>query len=499
MTFLPGRTLTIAVALAAAGLAVGGAHDAMGWVVAAAAAVAAAIVSWRLGRALEIPASPRQRAALLGGGGFVLAIGVLLAPLGLWGLALVTALLAAASVWEALAAPAPMQLELERDLPPRLFLGADNEIAVRVRHRGRRALHVTVRDRAPWGLLPCRQPGSFVLDPGLTAIHRYDVHPPARGAFTFDTVDLRLTTFPGLVQRMVAIPLAGTTHVYPNLREVARYAISLHRKRTNMMGLKLARKRGKGTEFESLRDYQSDDEYRDISWKASARAGRLITQTWQIERSQNVMILVEAGRMMSAQVADPAAPPEAWLTKLDHSINAALVLAQAAALKEDRVGVLSFAEDLKTFLPPKRGRSQLTAIVDALHDLQPTLAEPDFESAFQQLKMRAKRRSLVTIFTDLLDEESARLLTATLPILLPHHLPLIVAVSDPTVAEVAHSMPWSGADAFTGAVAGEMLQERRDILRRLRARGALVLDVAPGELSAAVVNKYLEVKARNLL
>jgi len=487
-------------AAGAAGLALGAANDWTSWVIAATAVTSVAIACWRLARRDESPTGPGGRVvswAAVGGMGIV---GALASPLGAWALLVLAALLIIAAGLEAAVFPDLRLLSFERVMPQRLSLGVPNEIALRITNNGRRPVHLEVRDRAPFELIPTKQPGSFVLPPGVIAVHRYDVTPPSRGAHTFECVDVRVTRFPGLVRRTAVVPLKGSTHVYPNLRDVSRYALLLHRRRTHMLGIKVARKRGKGTEFETLREYQADDEYRDISWKASARAGKLLTQTFQVERSQNVMILVEAGRMMSAQVdPDGRTPPEKRLTKLDHAINAALVLAQAAALKEDRVGVLAFAESVKAFRAPKRGRAQLSSIVDALHDLEPALCEPDFAMAFQMLKMRAKRRSLVCLFTDVLDEESARLLTATLPLLLPQHLPLVVAVSDPTIAEMAQAVPYSGQEAFTGAVASELLHERRDILRRLRARGALVLDVAPGELTAAVVNKYLEVKARNLL
>lgn len=484
----------------AAGLALGSASDGTSWVIAAVAVSSAAVACWSLARREESPAGPGGRVLAWIGVGFAGILGAVAASLGLWALLLFAVAIAVAAGLEAALFPDLRLIAIERDLPKRLSLGVPNEIALRITNNGRQPMHLEVRDRAPFELIPTKQPAAFVLPPGVTAVHRYEVTPPARGAHRFELVDLRVTRFPGLVRRTATLPVAGATHVYPNLRDVSRYALLLHRRRTHMLGIKVARKRGKGTEFETLREYQADDEYRDISWKASARAGKLLTQTFQVERSQNVMILVEAGRMMSAQVdPDGRTPPEKRLTKLDHAVNAALVLAQAAALKEDRVGVLAFAETVKTFRAPKRGRAQLTTIVDALHDLQPTLCEPDFAMAFQTLKARAKRRSLVCLFTDLLDEESARLLTATLPLLLPQHLPLVVAVSDPTIAEMASAVPYSGQEAFTGAVASELLHERRDILRGLRTRGALVLDVAPGELTAAVVNKYLEVKARNLL
>ena len=497
--FVPGRTLVMAAIAVGAGLALGSAHEAMSFVLAAAAVAGAAVAITKLFRALDVPARRSGRLAIAAGLGLCVLIGFASAPLGIMAIPILALALVLAAAWEASALPRASALHLSRDLPPRLALGAANEIAIGVSHRGRVPLWVEVRDRAPWDLRPTRQPGAFTLLPGMSATHRYDVTPPARGAHHFSSVDLRLTRFPGLVRRQETVALAGDTHVYPNLREVARYALLLHRKREHMLGIKQARRRGKGTEFESLREYQPDDEFRDISWKASARRGFLVTQTWQVERSQNVMILVEAGRMMSAHAAMAGVPPDAWLSKLDHSIHAALVLAQAAAMKEDRVGVLAFAEEVKAFLPPKRGRTQLTQIVEALHSLQPALCEPDFAAAFQHLKLRAKRRSLVALFTDVLDAESARLLTETLPILAPQHLPLVIAVSDPSITEIAAAMPGSGAEAFDSAVAGEMIEERKDILKRLRARGALVLDVAPGELSAAVVNKYLEIKARNLL
>lgn len=500
MRWIPGRLLVMTGAAGAAGLALGAAADGTSWVIAAVAVSSAAYACRQLARREDSPAGPGGRVVAWATVGLAGIAGTLTAPLGAWAIALLGAVIASAAAVEAAMFPDLQMLTLSRELPKRLSLGVPNEIALRITNNGRIPVHLEVRDRAPFELIPTKQPAAFVLQPGVTAVHRYDVTPPARGAHTFDVVDLRVTRFPGLVRRTATLPVPGATHVYPNLRDVSRYALLLHRRRTHMLGIKVARKRGKGTEFDTLREYQADDEYRDISWKASARAGKLLTQTFQVERSQNVMILVEAGRMMSAQVDhDGRTPPEKRLTKLDHAINAALVLAQAAALKEDRVGVLAFAETVKAFRAPKRGRAQLTTIVDALHDLEPTLCEPDFAMAFQTLKARAKRRSLVCLFTDVLDEESARVLTATLPLLLPQHLPLVVAVSDPTIAEMAHAVPYSGQEAFTGAVASELLHERRDILRRLRMRGALVLDVAPGELTAAVVNKYLEVKARNLL
>lgn len=461
--------------------------------------IAAAVISWRLGRGIEAPATPARRAGLWLALGLIAPACALLAPLGFTALAIAASAIVVSAAIEAARLPGGASLDATREIARRLALGAANPIRVRIASRARMPLHLAIRDRAPWSLQPSRQPGALAISPGRAVTHEYEVFPTLRGAYRFDAVDVVITGFPGLVRRRVTIPLVTETHVYPDVRGASRWALLLHRRHERSLGIKVARKRGKGTEFESLRDYQHDDEFRDISWKASARADKLITQTFQVERSQNVMILVEAGRMMSAQVPDPARPPQAWLTKLDHCIAAALVLAQAAALKEDRVGVLAFADEVKAFLPPKRGRRQLTSIVDSLHDLQPALCEPDFGSAFRQLKLRAKRRSLVALFTDLLDHESARNLAATLPLLTPQHLPLVIAVSDPTVSELAHARAASGADAFAGAVASELIDERRAILRSLRTRGALVLDVAPGELSAAVVNQYLEVKARNLL
>ncbi len=493
---VPGRLLIACAAAGAAGLGLGAARETLAVLLALLLVLAAIAVAVRGPDAAETPpvGAPLLRRSLFVAG-FGLA-GLLAAPYGPVGAAAVAALLAIACVAERLALPGPGRLEIARELPARLMLGTPNEIALRIRNLGTVPLHVDVRDRAPWGLHPSRQPAGFSLPPGRTAVHRYDVTPSERGAYRFEAVDLRLTRSPGLLRRMASVPLPGETHVYPNVRDAARVGLLLHRRRTPLLGIKPARVRGKGTEFDALREYQTDDEFRDISWKASARAGKLLVQTYQVERSQNVMILVEAGRMMSAAVTSRR---RLGLSKLDHAVGAALVLAQTACLKEDRVGLLAFNESVRAFLPPKRGRAQVAAIVDGLHDLEPSLCEPDFGAAFQQLKSKAKRRSLVALFTDLLDDESARRLLETLPLLTPQHLPLVIALSDPSLAEIAGSLPTTGQQAFEGAVAEDLLQERREILRRLRARGAMVLDVPPHELSTAVVNRYLEIKARNLL
>lgn len=385
----------------------------------------------------------------------------------------------------------PSALRAKREWPHKLSLGVPNTIELRIVHLGTDPVFVRVQDRVPLVLQPAHHRRQLHLHPRTSATVRYTVTPPARGAYEIECVDVSVESHWRLVQRTGQLRHASTLDVYPNIRDVGRYQRMLHRRRLRMLGLRPVRKLGKGTDFESLRDYVPDDEFRDINWKATAKAARLITQTFRTERSQNVILGIEAGRMMTTRVGA--------LTKLDYAINSALLLAHVAADREDRVGLLVFSSAVHTFLAPRRGRRQVTAILEALHDVQPRLVEPDFASAVKTLRTKQKRRSLLVLFTDLLDDDAATSLAKYLHLLRPTHLPLVVAVNDPTVAEMVTRRPRSTREAYQSGVAAELLNERKQILQTLRRHGSLVLDTDPSALSTRTVNRYLEIKARQVL
>jgi uncharacterized protein (DUF58 family) len=251
------------------------------------------------------------------------------------------------------------------------------------------------------------------------------------------------------------------------------------------------RRRGEGRTFESLRDYVQGDDTRHMDWKATARRGRPIVREYEVERHQNVLLMLDAGRMMTATVGS--------LTKLDCAVNAAMLVTHAAVTHGDKVGLLVFAEEVLAYLPPRAGKQQVGRVLEALYRIQPSLIEPDYGSAFRYLATRRLQRALILVFTDLVDARASARLLRHVAALMPHHLALLTAIADPALERYAREAPAAVGTVYRQAVARDLLEDRAEALKSVTARGGLALDVPPEGLNLAVVNRYLEVKRRGLL
>src|SRR5581483_7954421 len=236
----------------------------------------------------------------------------------------------------------------------------------------------------------------------------------------------------------------------------------------------------RGTEFESLREYQSDDDYRRINWKATARRHRPITTLFETERSQRLIVMIDLGRMMLTRVGE--------LTKLDSAVNAALLLCYVALVHGDRVGLLSFADGVRAYTPPRRGRAHFYRIVEQLYAVRAQPVESDYAAAFGRLRTDLRGRALVALFTDLSDPDVARLIARHLMLVARHHLPLCIAMRDPTTQAWADLMPTDGHELYGKVVAEGVLQERAALLDTLRNAGVLSVDVQADQLTPASIN-----------
>jgi uncharacterized protein (DUF58 family) len=326
------------------------------------------------------------------------------------------------------------------------------------------------------------------VTPGGESVFIYHVRPPRRGDFAFGDLYLRWDSVLGLLRRQARFPAAGPVKVYPNLVDVRKYDLLLRKNRLWELGLRPTRVLGSGNEFERLRDYQPDDEYRRINWKATARRGKPISAEYQTERSQNLLAVLDVGRMMRSPVGDVA--------KLDYAVNAVLLLAYVAAQRGDRLGLLTFADRPQSWLAPRGGKGQFYRMLELLYAVQAQPVEPDYRVAFNYLAAKQHKRSLALVFTDLTGSLAADALPAQLGLLRRTHLPLLVTIADPTVNRLARQPVTDSATLYERTVAGQLLDERRLILDRLRRQGVLTLDVAADELSVAVINRYVELKGR---
>jgi uncharacterized protein (DUF58 family) len=309
--------------------------------------------------------------------------------------------------------------------------------------------------------------------------------------YNFGNFSLRWQGPLGLLVRQARIQAAGSVKVYPNLLDVQRYDLLLKRNRLQEMGLRHSRQRGEGTEYERLREYLPDDDFRRIDWNATARRNRPITIEFETERSQNIFLAIDTGRMMQS--------PVERIAKLDYVINSALLLTYVAIGKGDKVGLLTFADQVGAFLSAGQGKGQFYKALELLYAIRPHPVEPDYHTGLSYLALKQRKRSLIVVFTDLSEGRSMDTLVRHAVMLQRTHLVLVVTIADPDVHSAAHQQPDNSLSAYQRAIAGQILEDRRLALDRLRQQGVLVLDAPANRLSTDVINRYLKLKEQTRL
>lgn len=377
--------------------------------------------------------------------------------------------------------------EIGRTVDEKLSLGAENLVTLRVRNASRSRLTGTLRDEYPEDFAAVGNVIAIDMMPRSETDLAYHVTPPHRGDFAFGDAYLRVKGPFGMMLSQIRYPMRREVKVYPNILDLRRYEIGLRRERIVQPGQRVTRVHGRGTDFESLRDYLPDDEFRSIDWKASARRSKLVSRQYQEEKSQNVMLLLDCGRVMG--------PVIEGLSRLDWSINAAMMLAHVASIRGDKVGLMAFGEEIAAFTPPRPGKSQTLNLLRLSYNLQSASGDSNYYRAFPFLARKWTRRSLVVIFTELVDMEASRPLISQISSLTRKHLCMVVAMADPAVFDAARREAESPEDAFRAAAARQVLQARRLAAAQLTRAGAIVLDVPPDQFTPAVVNEYLRVKS----
>jgi uncharacterized protein (DUF58 family) len=432
---------------------------------------------------------PRLLGILLAG--CVLFLLLLLSPLFLVAPIVYFVAVAATVAADARRLPTASAFVASRVLPEPLSLGEVQVVQVVIAHPMAAGLPAQVADHVPADLRPDRRliAGHFDREGVLTA--EYTIEPPHRGAYRFGPVDVRCWRPGGWLVRQVRIKADEPVAVYANVLAIKRYELTLRRGMRIMAGLRRARPPGATTAFAGLRDYLAGDDVRRISWKATARRDNPVVMEVEAERGQQAIIAIDCGRLMTA--------PAGLLTKLDHAVNAALLLAWVAQSQGDRVGMLTFSDGVRRFVAPQRGPAQVTQLNKVLYDVRAEYTEPDFAEAFSHLALRVSRRSLVVVLTDVLDPEASRDLVGHAIRLSHRHLVLVVAMSDPEVLAARDAPIDRASRAYQWAAAEELLAARRASFYQLRQGGVQGLDVEAGRLSPALVERYLELKERALL
>lgn len=350
---------------------------------------------------------------------------------------------------------------------------------------------ITVRLEWPDLWTPDRQRVHRELPPRGTAEVEFSATPVRRGRYTIGPVWVRYPSALGLFQRDARCEATAEVKVYPAVTSLKKYQLLVRRLRLREMGLRAQRVRGQGMEFARLREYVTGDDPRLIDWKATARRTGLISREYQVERCQNVMMMIDAGRMLTEEVDG--------LVMIEYVLHAALLLTRVAAEYDDRVGAVVFSDRVERYAAPRKGRAAIGAMADALFDVQPKLVESDYDAAFQHLQVTNRKRALVVLFTSVVDQETSGLISGYLAGAAHRHVPLLVAVSDRETRALAERPARTEEEVYEKAAACRLLSAREKTLADLKKRGVHVIDAPAGQVPIALANRYLDLKARQVL
>lgn len=408
-----------------------------------------------------------------------------------------SALVIAIGLADALLGTSMRQVTVERRHPPVVVAGHEAVVHWEVRSHATRSLRVSVADELAPSLRARARRFSVRVPPGGVARVSTHIQPLRRGRFELEHLTVRIEGRLGLGARQRDVPLATVLRVHPPFRSKEEAELKIRRGRVLEVGMRSARGLGGGTEFEQLREYGPDDEFRRIDWTATARAGRTIVRTYRAERNQTVLVLLDNGRVMAGRVGG--------VPRVEHAMDAAMMLTAVATRLGDKCGLVAFDRSVRTIVPPARRTDQVSRVTEAMFALEPELAESDYSGAFAQVVARFRRRTMLVLLTDLVDQAVEDSLLPALPLITRTHLVVVAGVRDPQVEAWADgTAPIDDQDdpvevAYRQAAAVAALAERRRTVARLRGMGVTVVDVAPGRLASELADAYLMAKSTGRL
>jgi len=407
------------------------------------------------------------------------------------GLLIANGILLVLAVVDGILAPRPASVGIDRDFPAVLPLNGEGRIAWTVTNPVGRRLQIGFSDE----LAPSLRAGTRRVRLTVPAHDRITaettIQPSRRGRFEPREVVVRVNGPLSLVARQGKRDLPGLLRVYPPFASRKEAELRIDRARILDIGLRSARGRGGGTEFDQLREYGVDDESRRIDWAATARSGKAIVRTYRAERNQTVIIALDNGRTMAGQVAGVA--------RVEHAMDAVLMLTAVATRLGDRAGLVAFDRRVRAVVPPGHRVDQLTRVSEAMYQLEPELAESDYRGAFTETLVRFHRRALLVLLTELADQALGDTLLPALPLILRSHLVVVASVRDPALQRWAISPAPDAGAAYRKAAAQAALEQRRVLAAQFRGLGATVVDAPPGALAPALADAYLKVKATGRL
>ena len=376
------------------------------------------------------------------------------------------------------------------EFPVRGEVDSALKLVYRIENLSARNVMITLEQPWPEGFTGTPPRIHLTVHPRESVLTAFEITPLARGPLELDPAIVSMTfAMPWALRRKVA-PVPQAIRIYPDLRGIRRFEILRQHHTLAMMGLHRRRILGSGREFEQLRDYLPDDDFRDINWKSSAHHQRLITNMFQVERRQDVLLCLDAGRMM--------ANPMGKRTMLDCAIDAAIMLGHVVIRQNDHVGAAVFRDTVNAFIKPSGSTSAMQHVIDALTDCKAEPVYPSYAALASAIRVRQNKRCMIFLFTDLNDPQLAENLWEAAVLLRHRHVLTVVSLRDPLLDRIAAG-PTATEDRFFQSLAARKLATERDSRKRkLAMAGANLIESDADTLSLRTINTYLSIKSRQM-
>jgi uncharacterized protein (DUF58 family) len=375
-----------------------------------------------------------------------------------------------------------------RVCPERFSNGDDNMVSLQLQNRYPFPVYMEVIDELPFQFQARDWKRSLKMASGEKSSINYMLKPRQRGEYRFGAINVLACGPLGFAWRRYRFPQDEVVKVYPSFLQVRRFQLLAAANRLQEAGIKRQRALGHSLEFDAIKEYVRGDDYRTVNWKATARRGDLMVNNFTDERSQQVYCIINKGRAMKM--------PFEGMTLLDYAINSALVLTNIALMRQDRAGLITFAQKTDSFLPADKKPGQFTQIMETLYKEETTFLDVDFEKLFAVVRNRITQRSLLVLYTNFESFESLERELPSLKRMAHYHLLVVIFFENTELKSLREQPAKNLEDIYIKTIAEKFVQEKRLIVRELRKHGIIALLTTPENLTVQAINKYLEVKNR---
>lgn len=383
-----------------------------------------------------------------------------------------------------------------RELLKVASLGKKHDCLITIANHSNKGCNTEICDDLPNEFIPDVEKYNHHFPPRSKSSFQYQFTSQERGRFTLNRVYMKVASRFGLWHAYYSIEVSDEVFVYPDMKQISQYALLAKTNRLNLLGVRRSRKIGQDNEFERLRDYSQDDNYKHIDWRTTARRRKLTVKDFQANQSQRIIFMVDCGRMMTGE--------SKGIDLLDHALNATLMLSYVALRQGDSVGMICFSDRIHNYTPPRSGVNHINRLLHVTFDQHPRFVESRYDEAFYYLRKHCLKRSLVVLITNVIDEINAGQIHQYLSNLTSRHLPMGVLLRDHQMFDtidqyIERPTPDIDSRFYSAAVAANIVNWRHQVVTDLQHQGVMALDVFPEKLTANLVNSYLEIKAKHLL